>query len=205
LITATDKIWLVEGNQANARFGASVGAAGDVNGDNVGDIIIGAPNFSNDETGEGAVFAFYGSAASLSDIADWALESDQTGAAFGASVDTAGDVDGDGYADVIVGAPHYSDEKPDEGVAFIFHGSASGLHSTASWWDGGGKNEALYGAAVGAAGDVNGSGYVDIIVGAPDYKLEHDKDGKVFGYYGPISQPDFNFQVYLPLILRVSP
>ncbi|MEZ4824318.1 MAG: integrin alpha [Ignavibacteria bacterium] len=60
-------------------------------------------------------------------------ESNQAGAGVGFSVATAGDVNGDGYSDVIVGAPKYDNGETDEGQAFVFHGSATGLSSTANW------------------------------------------------------------------------
>jgi hypothetical protein len=45
----------------------------------------------------------------------------------------AGDVNGDGYADVIVGAPRYNDDQTDEGRAYVYYGSASGLSPVADW------------------------------------------------------------------------
>ena len=55
------------------------------------------------------------------------LESDQRGALFGFSVAGAGDVNGDGYDDMIVGAWRYDAGETDEGAAFVFHGSATGI------------------------------------------------------------------------------
>ena len=46
---------------------------------------------------------------------------------------TAGDVNGDGYSDVIVGARKYDNGQTDEGRAFVYHGSAAGLSATADW------------------------------------------------------------------------
>ena len=63
----------------------------------------------------------------------WTAESDQAGAAFGYSVATAGDVNGDGYADVIVGAPYYDNGQADEGRAYVYFGSAGGLSGNPGW------------------------------------------------------------------------
>jgi hypothetical protein len=60
-------------------------------------------------------------------------ESDQTSAHFGTSVGTAGDVNGDGYADVVVGADLYDNGQNDEGRAFVYHGSPGGLSATPDW------------------------------------------------------------------------
>ena len=58
------------------------------------------------------------------------IEANQVDALFGSSVSSAGDVNGDGYSDVIVGAPNYDNGQSNEGVVFIFHGSATGISTT---------------------------------------------------------------------------
>ncbi len=96
--------WTAESDQASAYFGSSVGSAGDVNGDGYADVIVGAPNYDNGQTDEGRAFVYLGGAAVSRPRPTWTAEGDQAGAGFGVSVATAGDVNGDGYADVIVGA-----------------------------------------------------------------------------------------------------
>ncbi len=68
----------------------------------------------------------------ISTTAATQLESNQAYAHFGISVASAGDVNGDGYSDVIVGAWSYDNGQTDEGAAFIYHGSSSGLSTTAA-------------------------------------------------------------------------
>ena len=63
----------------------------------------------------------------------WTAESDQALAYFGCSVSTAGDVNGDGFSDVIVGAYKYDDGQYDEGRAYVYQGSPQGLSQTAAW------------------------------------------------------------------------
>ena len=101
--------------------------AGDVNGDGYSDVIVGAPRYDNGQTDEGRAFVYHGSAAGLAPPPAWTAEGNQAGADFGGSVATAGDVNGDGYSDVIVGAPVYDNGQTDEGRAFVYHGSAAGL------------------------------------------------------------------------------
>jgi hypothetical protein len=167
----------LQSNQANAQLGTSVAAAGDVNGDGYADVIVGAPLYDDGQTDEGAAFVFLGGpagVASQSAAAAYArFESDQASAHLGASVADAGDVNGDGRSDVIVGAPLYDAGQTDEGAAFVFVAGASGLASgtpaTAQATLQSDQANAHLGASVAAAGDVNGDGYADVIVGAPQY------------------------------------
>jgi hypothetical protein len=114
--------WLGECDDGGARFGYSVGGAGDVNGDGYVDIVVGARSFDNPTATEGAIFVFYGSDAGLSTVADWIGDSDQQGAYMGWASGTAGDVNGDGLADVIAGAPYYDNPDDAEGLAVVYYG-----------------------------------------------------------------------------------
>lgn len=171
-ITTTNSYWVVESDQSEALFGASVGTAGDVNGDDYDDVIVGAPQYDYDEVGEGAAFVFLGSDSGLSTSYDWMAEGDQAGAEFGTSVGTAGDVNGDGFGDVIIGAPMYDGAQPDVGGAFAFYGSDSGLGSAYNWAFESDQQGSGFGTLVGTAGNVNGGDYDDIIVGAPRHQVE---------------------------------
>ena len=176
--------WLGEGDQVSAYFGYSVGTAGDVNGDSYDDVIVGAPYYDHGQNAEGVAAVYHGSAAGLSLVPNWLGESNQDGAEFGWSVGTAGDVNGDGYADIIAGAPNYNNGQEREGAAAVYHGSASGLSLTPNWGDEGDQVDTFFGASVGTAGDVNGDGFADIIVGAPLYDHGQDGEGAVVVYYG---------------------
>ena len=116
-----------EPNQGSAFFGYSVSTAGDVNWDGYSDVIVGAYGYDNGESNEGRAFVYHGSSTGLSTTLDWTGESNQANACFGISVSTAGDVNGDGYSDVIVGANGYDNGETNEGCAFVYYGIASGI------------------------------------------------------------------------------
>src|SRR6185436_12683096 len=148
------------------------------------DVIIGAYSFQNIQAGEGRAYVYHGSATGLGLSPAWTAESDQVNAHFGNSVGTAGDVNGDGFADVIVGAYQYDNGQDNEGRAFVYHGSATGLGPASAWTAESDQAFAYFGRAVGTAGDVNGDGYSDVIVGAPNYDIALTDEGRVVAYYG---------------------
>lgn len=119
-------MWHYSGNGAAVFVGYSVCTAGDVNGDGCSDIIVGTPQWTAGEWMEGAALVFYGSATGPSTTASWTADGDQEHGAFGESVSTAGDVNGDGNADVILGAPTFSNGQSAEGRAYLYLGSAPG-------------------------------------------------------------------------------
>jgi hypothetical protein len=201
--------WLLEIDQPRAGFGTSVRTAGDVNGDDYDDVIVGAPVYSDTTGSVGGAFAYYGSASGLSITPTWTLLGDRPGSEFGTSVGTAGDVNKDGYDDVIIGAPQYELDQEDpgfqkeEGFAFVFVGSASGLSEVVYWSGEGNKQGTDFGYSAGTAGDVNGDGCADVIVGAPQY-MSASKTllGRVFVYHG--GEDPVYYYIYLPLTLRGS-
>ncbi len=176
--------WSAEGNQTGAFFGISVASLGDVNGDGYSDVIIGAHTYDNPEIDEGKVFAFYGSATGLPAVANWTAESNQPNAQFGISVASAGDVNGDGYSDAIVGATYYDDPTTDEGAAFVYYGSPTGLSPTISWTAESNIASSYFGYSVSSAGDVNGDGYSDVVVGAREISNGQSREGAMYAYYG---------------------
>ncbi len=119
--------WTAESDQANAEFGYSVATAGDVNGDGFSDVIAGAWKYDNGESDEGRAYVFLGSPNGLSATPAWTAEGDQDFAHLGVSVASAGDVNGDGFFDVIVGADGYAASASNKGRAFVYLGSAAGL------------------------------------------------------------------------------
>ncbi len=193
--------WWVAGSQPGARLGASV-AAGDVNGDGYTDVIVGAPQNTVNQSQEGSVLVFYGSAAGPAATPGWQADSGQSLSGFGGAV-SAGDVNQDGFDDVLVGASRYTNDQNEEGAVFFYFGSAAGLSPTPGWRAEGNKSETEFGFAVAAAGDINRDGYADVLIGAPQYRIETDIRGRAYAYLGAASaasQPDYS--VFLPLLLK---
>ena len=95
-----------------------------MNGDGYSDVLIGALSHSNGEPSEGIVYLHLGSASGLEPGGPaWTAEGNQMNALLGASVSTAGVVNGDGYSDVIVGAPGFDSGTSDVGAAFVHLGN----------------------------------------------------------------------------------
>jgi Ca2+-binding RTX toxin-like protein len=183
------------GIDLNDNAGGSVSEAGDVNGDGVGDLIIGASN-------AGEAYVVFGKA-------NWAgtpsLELEtlngtngfritgESGSLTGRSVHTAGDVNGDGVADIIVGAPVY-------GESYVIFGKTDWAGTPAldvATLDGSngfrliGKPPTNSGFSVSSAGDVNGDGYDDLIIGAPQVPSSGDiVEGGAFVIYGKANWAD---------------
>ncbi len=181
---AVSAAWTAESNQADAQFGVSVGAAGDVNGDGYSDVIVGAYGYDNGQTDEGRAYVYLGGPSGPLASAAWTAESDQAGAEFGLSVGTVGDVNGDGYSDVIVGALSFDNGQADEGRAYVYLGGPAGLSASAAWTAEGNQADAYFGRSVGTVGDVNGDGFSDIIVGAYGYDNGQENEGRVYVYFG---------------------
>lgn len=175
--------WTSEG-KGGTNYGESIGSAGDVNGDGYFDVVVGAPRFSNGEENEGAAFVYYGSPSGLDTNPSWIMEGNQANAFFGASVSTAGDVNKDGYADVVVGASYYDDGETNEGKIFVYLGSASGLAKTPYFTAQSDQVNAFFGKSVSSAGDVNHDGFGDIVVGAPGYDHGQTNEGRAYLYLG---------------------
>ena len=170
------------------NLGFSVASAGDVNGDGIGDIIVGAR--SNDTNGiqSGRVYLFYGPVSgSLSATSADAIIFGADFNEVGRAVAPAGDLNGDGFGDIILGTDIAGIGS--RGQVFIFNGPLSGQRSvtTADATITGSFDNESFGASVAMAGDVNGDGINDVIVGAPRFPLNGVDTGRAYVFYGPIS------------------
>jgi len=187
LSTPDNADWTTVSSAAGAHYGDSVATAGDVNGDGFADLLVGAPDYSYAHSSEGVAFAFYGGPDKPSSNPEWNRESDWEDTNFGFSVAAAGDVNGDGFADIIAGAPNYDSSFSNEGAVLMYFGSATGPSSVSDWFARGAQADANFGYSVATAGDVNGDGYSDVIIGAPYYDYPPVDGGAIFVYYGSSS------------------
>lgn len=176
---------LLELDQANAEMGNSVAGAGDINGDGYSDIIIGAHKYDNGQADEGIAAIYYGSSTGIVSQIKSILEANQQNAYFGRSVGGAVDVNGDGYDDVVVGAPEFDGQSANGGGVWVFHGSMNGISMASNFSVSGAQAESHMGESVSGAGDLNGDGYDDILVGLPGYDQSGAANGGVsWAYFG---------------------
>ena len=185
------------GEDANDQAGNSVASAGDVNGDGYSDILIGAP--SNDQGGEdsGQTYLILGRPGG------WAMDTDLSAAdaSFigeapydwsGYSVASAGDVNGDGYDDILVGALPAGQGGNYGGQAYLILGKATGWTmdtnlSTADASFVGENNPGNVNLSMSSAGDINGDGYDDILIGASGNFEGGDFAGQTYVILGKAS------------------
>ena len=210
----------VYGADAGDKLGTSV-ASGDVNGDGYDDLILGAvggdrlDDGSGDDAGE--VTVVYGSSTWMSDI-DLATATGvsvvlgvDSGNQLGKSVAT-GDVDGDGYDDIIAGSPQYGTLPP--GAAFVVYGRTGGLPPTTDLFEDrsgttlilGRESGSIFGTSV-ASGDLNGDGYDDVIVGAPQANgpdgTRHHAGESTVVYGRPTRLPDLYVGDQTPGVITI--
>lgn len=168
-------LYRINGPISGDRVGGSVGLLGDVNGDGSADFIIGAPEADAGAGLEdaGSVFVYSGATGTLLYRKDGAGQVDH----FGSAVAVTGnlkDVNGDGRADFIVGAP---DANGSRGQVYVYSGATGALLYQKT----GGAIGDRVGGSVGISGDVNGDNRADFIVGAADANAFA---GQVFVYSG---------------------
>ena len=164
---------IMTGEATYNHFGSSISGAGDVNGDGYSDVIVGAERY-NSFTGR--AYLYYGSSV-MNNVADVNITGVAGSSAFGSSVSGAGDVNNDGYSDVIIGASNYSS---DTGRAYILYGGALMNNVTDFVMTGEAPNN-YFGTSVSGAGDVNRDGYSDVVIGASGY---NSATGRAYLYYG---------------------
>lgn len=197
----------IPGLAAEDYAGISVGGAGDINGDGLQDLLIAATGA--DPGGfdrAGTVYVVFGhenppdtlNLASLNGEAGFAIHGSQIFEQLGTSIDGAGDFNGDGIDDLIVGA-RFSDAlgRRDAGASYLIFGSTEPFESDIVTSSIGGSQGVVFagasphdasGSVVGHAGDVNGDGFADVIIGAPGADIPSTEDqGAAYVVFGDSS------------------
>ena len=162
---------IIIGEAANDEAGRTLGPAGDVNGDGYQDMLVGVMGQDAAASNAGATYLILGAGtitnASLASKIKYTGE--VTNDYAGSSVDSLGDMNGDGYMDFVIGAAQNDDGVSQGGAAYVVLGSASPTNASLS-------TQLQYtsavtlqfaGQEVSGAGDFNGDGYADVMISAP--------------------------------------
>src|SRR5262245_38877749 len=183
LSTLDGSTGFVLSNGPSDLVGWSVSSAGDVNGDGFSDVIVGAPFDDEDGAFSGTSYVVFGKASGFAAKVDLSSLDGTTGFKVsgavasdfsGGSVASAGDINGDGFADVIIAVNGNSGVNA-SGASYVVFGRASGfapnidfstLNGTTGFKLSGVATSDLIGRSVASAGDVNGDGFADLILGS---------------------------------------
>jgi hypothetical protein len=173
-------------------FGRAMTDMGDVNGDGFDDIAIEELNAPGLKEQEGAMLLFFGGRHGLSQEPAWVAKGDQLGALMVTAIHRLGDVNQDGYDDVLAGVYGWDGvQKLDCGQVRLYLGGPNGPGDRPAWTQEGTGSNSHFGIEVGGAGDVNGDGYPDAIVGEDMYSdAKYPERGRAAVFLG--SKNGFN-------------
>ncbi len=170
------------GTTPGDTFGGAAAPAGDVNGDGLADLIVGAYQSDAGGLDAGRAYVYFGGRR-VDAKPDVTLTGEVAGDLFGVSVAGAGDVNQDGYPDLIVGAHENDSNGANAGRAYLFFGGPTVDAKTEVVLTGEAAGDA-FGYSVASAGDFNGDGYADVIVGAYENSARGAGAGRAYVFLG---------------------
>lgn len=187
--------WRVIGDQPYAGFGDAdnLSTLGDVNGDGHPDVLIVSPFYSGRFPEEGAAFLYLGQAGGLSASPAWTARGGQSGTRLGWQTESVGDVNGDRYDDIVLGAESADGREPSAGRVDFYPGGPNGPPSKPTWSAVGDRSHSGFGRSVVGVGDVDGDGFADFLVGHSGHSGSEVLDGRAYLYrggpHGPLAPP----------------
>ena len=190
----TVPIWEEFGSLAYDKFGQSLAPGGDVNGDGLGDMLVGSADVSNGGAGSGFVATVTGSRIGAIFMSWYRYDTVSEG--FGGAVGTAGDVDGDGFSDILVGSSAHSGTQTLEGMVQMFRGAGDPPSPSIGWSAHSALSASFYGWVLAPAGDVNGDGLDDVLASAPNAIVSGATAGLVVLFYGSVTTPTVSANWY---------
>lgn len=177
-------VQVLAGPRSGMLFGRALSGGVDLDRDGLADFLVGGPRLTAPVVEGGGVWIVRGRAVASALVSEPILQGRKSRSMFGGSVSVTGDVNGDGFLDVVVGAPRWTQAFDGEGAVFLYLGSERGIQPTPAWSVFGGQEGAELGTAVSIAGDLNRDGRDDVAVGEPHYHGDSQGIGRVRLYGG---------------------
>jgi len=184
----------ITGENAGDYAGIRVAFGGDINGDGLDDLLMSAPDANADSGGQtdiGKAYVLFGPVTADGDLsgADLIMSGVDGNDNAGFGLSSAGDTDGDGYDDLLIGAFRADTGGTSSGTAYLVMGPASGGslaldNATTTFL---GEADDYLGYAVAGGGDMNGDGYDDLLIGAYQADTSMADTGAVYVIHGPVS------------------